>query len=87
MTLNIAFVDYIPEQLTDATLYVSERFGVAIHKCACGCGNQTVTPFGRPDGWKLIKNELGVSLTPSIGNFQFPCKSHYFITNSEVIWA
>lgn len=28
-----------------------------------------------------------VSLRPSIGNWNYRCKSHYFITNNRVIWA
>jgi Leucine-rich repeat (LRR) protein len=28
-----------------------------------------------------------VSLSPSIGNWNHKCKSHYFIRNDKVIWA
>ena len=28
-----------------------------------------------------------VSLRPSIGNWQLPCRSHYFIVRNRVVWA
>jgi hypothetical protein len=28
-----------------------------------------------------------VSLIPSIGNWSFACKSHYWISNNKVLWA
>jgi hypothetical protein len=28
-----------------------------------------------------------ISLDPSIGNWSFPCQSHYWITSSEVRWV
>ena len=76
------FVDYIPETLQENILYISEKYGVAIHLCLCGCKQKTVTPLGEGD-WTLSKHENGkVSLSPSIGNFQFYCMSHYIITNN-----
>lgn len=81
------FVKHIPHDLEEGKLYISEEFGVAIHNCLCGCGVRTVTPIdniidGKDYGWKLIKNGDKVSLTPSIANYQFPCKSHYIITKN-----
>jgi hypothetical protein len=80
------FTDQIPEALTDGTLYVSMRFGLAIHLCACGCGNQTVTPIA-PDEFKLIFDGETITLHPSIGNWNFPCESHYLICKDQVIWV
>jgi hypothetical protein len=28
-----------------------------------------------------------VSLDPSIGNWQFPCRSHYWIRRERIVWA
>lgn len=28
-----------------------------------------------------------ITLYPSIGNWSFPCQSHYWITNNKVRWA
>ncbi|WP_345739662.1 DUF6527 family protein [Vibrio parahaemolyticus] len=57
-----------------------------MHKCACGCGKIVVTPFS-PTDWKLFFNGDSISLTPSIGNWSFPCRSHYFIRNGQVDWC
>jgi hypothetical protein len=82
------FVDVIPDEMFEQSLYISEKYGTIVHKCLCGCGEKVVTPIdniidGKDLGWKLIKNDkYRVSLTPSIGNFQLPCKSHYIITKN-----
>jgi hypothetical protein len=80
------FVEYIPDRLEDGVLYVSIPFVTAVHKCCCGCGNQVVTPFSRTD-WKLIFDGESVSLSPSIGNWSFPCQSHYWIEHDRVKWT
>jgi len=72
--------------LQDATIYISMTYGTAIHKCCCGCGREVVTPFS-PTDWKLIYDGKTVSLHPSIGNWNFECRSHYWIVNSTVQWA
>lgn len=80
------FVEFIPEQLEPGHLYVSMVHAVAIHLCACGCSRKTVTPLS-PADWKLIYDGRNVSLRPSIGNWAYPCRSHYWITDGEVRWA
>lgn len=85
------FVEFTPEfsDMQEHTLYISKEHGIAIHKCLCGCGSQVVTPI-KPvskDGWELREEGESVSLIPSIGRWQLPCQSHYFITKSKVIWA
>ena len=67
-------------------MYISLDFGAVIHKCACGCGSEVNTPL-TPTGWKMIYNGEVISLKPSIGNWSFDCKSHYWITSNEVIWS
>lgn len=84
-TLSPKFVKYIPNTLEDGVLYISKEYGTAIHKCPCGCGNQVVTPLAS-NGWELKSNGSTVSLYPSIGNWNFECKSHYWIINNEVRW-
>ena len=84
--LKHEFVDFVPEELEQGTIYVSVRFATASHLCVCGCGNKVVTPI-RPTDWKLIFDGKTVSLDPSIGNWGFPCQSHYFIRNNRVKWA
>src|SRR5258708_5267672 len=80
------FVAYIPEALEPDTLYISLEYNVAVHKCACGCGVEVVTPFS-PAEWALTYDGESVSLWPSIGNWNFPCKSHYIIKHGKVRWA
>ena len=80
------FVQFIPEELQERTLYVSIRFATVSHFCACGCKNKVVTPL-KPTDWKLTFDGKTISLHPSIGNWNFPCRSHYWINNNKVQWA
>lgn len=84
--LTHKFVDCIPEVLEEAVLYVSVKYGTPVHRCCCGCRREVVTPL-TPTDWKLIFDGETVSLHPSIGNWNFPCRSHYWIRNSQVEWA
>ena len=86
MRLEHEFVDYIPDDLVDGRLYVSVRFGTVVHLCACGCGEEVVTPLG-PSEWKMVFDGVSISLEPSIGNWGFRCRSHYWIDRSEIRWA
>ena len=86
MKLEHRFVEFIPKELENNVLYISIRFRTVIHKCACGCGIKTVTPLS-PTDWKLIFNGKSVSLDPSIGNWGFPCQSHYWISKNKIEWA
>ena len=83
--MTCEFVEYIPERLARDTLYISVAYATAVHLCCCGCGNEVVTPFAR-SGWTLIFDGT-ISLTPSIGNWSFPCQSHYWIKNDRVVWS
>ena len=86
MKLQHKFVEFIPDLLEDGILYISLTYCTAIHKCVCGCNNEVVTPFS-PTDWKMTFDGETISLSPSIGNWNFDCKSHYWIRNSEVIYA
>ncbi|GGQ97210.1 DUF6527 family protein [Streptomyces pilosus] len=86
LRLTHEFVDYIPEQLDAGVLYVSLRFTTVIHLCCCGCGSKVVTPLS-PGDWRLTFDGASVSLSPSIGNWSYPCRSHYWIRDSTVRWA
>lgn len=82
--------DFIPDSnnaaLEQGILYVSGKYRTATHLCACGCGKKVVTPL--KDGfWTLTQGGAGPTLSPSIGNFDIPCRSHYFIRNGDVIWC
>jgi hypothetical protein len=72
--------------LEEGVLYISERYKTASHKCACGCGEEVVTPLS-PVEWQLRKMGNYVSLHPSIGNWNYTCRSHYWIRRNAIQWA
>lgn len=79
------FVEFVPSDLDDGRLYVSMEYATASHRCACGCGSRVVTPLG-PADWVLTFDGR-VSLSPSVGNGQFECGSHYLIRKNRVVWC
>lgn len=85
-TIQYKFVEFIPDTIEDGILYISVEYCTAIHKCACGCGKEVVTPLS-PTDWAISFNGKTVTLSPSIGNWNFDCKSHYWIKSSEIRWA
>ncbi len=85
-SLTHEFVGYIPSELADGILYISITYRTAVHRCACGCGNKVVAPI-TPADWQLFYDGDSVSLTPSIGNWGFPCRSHYWIDAGRIRWA
>lgn len=84
MALNTVFTKSIPAKLEPEKLYVSMEYRTAVHLCACGCGAKVVTPLG-PNDW-VLSFDGRVSLHPSIGNGQQPCRSHYYIRNDHIDW-
>ncbi|MES2729500.1 MAG: DUF6527 family protein [Pseudomonadota bacterium] len=80
------FVEFVPERIEDGVVYVSIPYATAIHRCACGCGHEVVTPLS-PTDWRVIFDGKSVSLDPSIGNWSFDCQSHYFIRKNRVLWC
>lgn len=85
-SITPVFVDFIPDRLENGILYICGQYNTAAHKCCCGCGEEVITPL-TPADWTIRKAGNIVSLTPSIGNWSFACKSHYFITENQVVWA
>ncbi len=86
IVLTHRFVCAIPEVLEERTVYVSIEFATAVHKCCCGCGREVVTPLS-PMDWSLVFDGETVSLDPSVGNWNLPCRSHYWIRRNRVYWA
>lgn len=87
MKLIIEEYDYLPKELQENILYVSYKFNLAIHLCACGCKGKTVTPL---EEWKLtITMEGKATLRPSIGNWsgEKPYHAHYYVTNGNIDWC
>ena len=79
-------VEYLPSKLGPGVLYHSGRFRTAAHLCACGCGAEVVTPI-KPGEWRLQERGGRPTLNPSVGNWNLPCRSHYWITDGRVRWA
>jgi len=85
-TFEHRFVARIPALLDEGVVYICIEFTIAVHLCACGCGREVATPLA-PSGWKLVFDGESLTLDPSIGNWSFPCKSHYWLERNRVIPA
>ena len=72
------FTDSVPETLDENVIYVSLNRNASMHLCRCGCGSEIILPIRR-DSWKLTYDGESISLSPSIGNWRLPCRSHYWI--------
>lgn len=84
--VSYEFVDYIPKELEEGVVYIAPEFGTVIHLCCDGCGEKVSTPL-HPAQWKLTFDGESISLSPSVGNWDLPCGSHYWIVNNKVRWA
>ena len=84
--LKHSFVESFPNHIEEGMLYVSMEYATATHRCCCGCGSEIVTPLS-PHDWKLTYDGETISLHPSIGNWSFPCRSHYWIISNRVKWS
>jgi hypothetical protein len=80
------FVEFVPTNPAPGVLYVSTEYCTAVHACCCGCGRKVVTPLG-PTDWRVSARGTTVSVYPSVGNWNFPCQSHYWIWDGAVVWA
>lgn len=86
MKFELQHVKVMPQNLQPGILYVSLEFETAHHLCACGCGQKVRTPLS-PAEWQVEETPQGVTLHPSIGSWQLPCRSHYLINKGQVVWA
>ena len=84
--ISIEFVSLVPEDLEPMTLYISMEYASTTHLCFCGCGSKVVLPLS-PTDWQLYFDGHSLSLTPSVGSWDLPCRSHYWIKGSKVRWA
>jgi hypothetical protein len=80
------FVEYIPEHLEQGVIYIAAEFGAVMHLCLEGCGERISTPLS-PAQWALTFDGETISLWPSVGNWDLPCRSHYIIRKNHIIWA
>lgn len=84
--IRLVYVHYVPPQLEPGILYVSKEFEVAAHLCPCHCNNKIVTPLGKTE-WLFQERKGKATLYPSLGNWQLPCRSHYWITGGKIVWS
>lgn len=85
-TIRHEFVEFIPKDLGEGVLYISIPYTTAVHRCFCGCGLKVVTPI-RPTEWRLTFDGETATLWPSIGNWDYPCRSHYWVRGDRVVWS
>jgi hypothetical protein len=78
-------VERFPLDRADGVIYLSERFRMASHRCACGCGFDVDLLLG--DGHRISGSDEAPTVSPSIGVWGSPCKSHYWIRSGRVDWA
>lgn len=79
------FVNRVPEILEEGVLYVCLECNLIVHLCACGCKEKVVIIID-PEHWQLRYDGEGISINPSIGNYNFACQSHYFVKKNKVMW-
>ena len=80
------FVESFPTPLEPGVFYVSLEYNTCAHLCACGCGDEAVTPLS-PAQWSFTYDGESISVRPSVGNWSLACKSHYVINRGRVQWA
>ena len=82
-------LEYLPyvSDLQENVIYISDTYMVSKHLCLCGCGQLTVMPLGKGQWNYQINTNNKISMQPSVGNFQLPCKSHYIISKGGANFA
>lgn len=84
MKYRYRLVERIPNILQEGIVYHTEEFELAGLLCACGCGHRITLLV--PDSHRVSDERGYATIWPSIGVFDAPCKSHYFINAGEIQW-
>ena len=79
-------VTTIPSDPLPGVLYVSIEYATTLHLCACGCEHEVVLSIS-PKDWQLCWDGETITLDPSVGNWSFPCQSHYLIRHNRIVRA
>ena len=82
IVLTHEFVEFVPDELKERTLYGSIPYKTVVHLCCCGCGREVVTPLS-PTDWQLTFDGETVSLHPSIGLPDLPLLSPQVIEEQQ----
>lgn len=80
------FVEEVPDVLEPGIFYVSLEHGSMMHLCACGCGHEVALPL-TPVDWRFTYDGETISVSPSVGSWSLPCRSHYVVDRGRVRWA
>lgn len=87
--LELIFSKHLPQTIEEGKLYISKEYGISKHLCPCGCKSLIVIPFAenveKDLKWAYTEIDGKVSFKPSMGNWQLPCKSHYYITDNKFV--
>ncbi|MGX9576939.1 DUF6527 family protein [Mesorhizobium sp. f-mel] len=83
--LDLVPCERFPDELKPGKFYYSDDFRSSVHLCACGCGSRVVLPI-KPAGWRLMQTVSSFTISPSVGNREFACRSHYLIQGGRIIW-
>lgn len=83
--LELINCERFPDELELGKFYFSEDFRSSAHLCACGCGSRVILPI-KPAGWQLVQTARSFTISPSVGNREFACRSHYLIEGGRIIW-
>ena len=75
-------VERIPREMADSVVYHTEEFELAGLLCACGCGHRVTLLV--PDSHQVWNEGGYATVSPSVGVFDAPCKSHFFIRCGNV---
>jgi len=91
MKLRHIFVEVLPktEEIKAGELWISHKHRTVNLRCPRGCGSLTVLSL-HPSRWHVYFDGKSVSLKGPTGGSVWAhscCGSHYFVRNSEVIWA
>lgn len=78
--------EFLPDELDEGVLYVSLRYSIVVHLCACGCRTKVFCALD-PSDYKITFDGQSISMWPSIGNWDFHCRSHYIIRRGQVQWV
>ena len=84
--IELEFVEQIPAEIDPGKLYVSLKYRTSAHLCGCGCGSRVILRLS-PRHWCVILDGETVSMYPSVGNWQLPCRSHYWIRDGRIVEA
>jgi Family of unknown function (DUF6527) len=81
------FVESAPTRLELATLYISVKYRAIVHLCLCGCGEKVLLKLDpSPECWSFSFDGRSISIHDSVGNVGLPCRSHYVVSRSRVLW-